>query len=67
MTVAATEKLDGDIALSNLVVAVPAGAERMIGPFPPQAFNALDGSGLADVTWSATASVTFAPLKLSRP
>lgn len=67
VTVAATEKLDGDIALASDAVTVAAGAEALIGPFPPQAYSAVDGSGLADVTYSAVASVTVGAFSLSQP
>lgn len=44
----------------DLVVAVPAGGERMIGPFEPARFN--DSNGLVSVTYSAVTTVTVAPL-----
>lgn len=45
-------------AIADVAVAVPAGAERLIGPFPAEHFAGSDG--LASVSWSASASVTFA-------
>lgn len=45
----------------NLVVAVPAGADRMIGPFPAQRYAGPDG--LVGVTYSATAGVTVAAVR----
>lgn len=42
--------------VSNVVVAVGAGAQKLIGPFPA-AYN--DGNGNLQVTWSATSSVSF--------
>ncbi|MFN7019900.1 MAG: hypothetical protein ACK4WH_01055 [Phycisphaerales bacterium] len=41
--------------VSNLVVAVPAGATRVIGPIPP-AYN--DGNGKAQISYSGVTSVT---------
>jgi len=64
VTVAATEKIDGDLEVADVAVAVPAGTEKMIGPFPPQVFDAVDGSGLADVTYTGVTSVTVAALGL---
>ena len=46
-------------AIADLVVAVPAGAERWIGPFRGPA-HADPGTGLVTVTYSATATVTAA-------
>lgn len=46
------------LAVADAQVAVPAGAERFIGPFPREHFAGSDG--LVSVTWSAAASVTFA-------
>lgn len=43
------------MTLTNQVVAVPAGASRLIGPIPPS-FN--DGNGKVQLAYSATASVT---------
>lgn len=44
----------------NIVVNVPAGGERMIGPFPPDRFNGANGVA---VTYSAIAGVTVAAVK----
>lgn len=60
VTVATPNKLIG-LDLADVAVSVPAGEDRFIGPFPTQHFAGSDG--LADVTWSATASVTFAVAK----
>jgi hypothetical protein len=48
--------------LHNVVVSVPAGAERMIGPFD-KAFYVNESTGKATVTYSATATVTVAAIK----
>lgn len=45
----------------NLAVAVPAGEERMIGPFPEGRFAGADG--LAAVTYSGVTSVTIASFR----
>lgn len=50
--------VDG-LAIPERAVTVPAGANRMV-PLPPGTYRSADG--LADVAWSATASVTFAVL-----
>lgn len=49
-------------AVADVAVAIPAGEERLIGPFPRNHFAGSDG--LADVAWSATASVTFAVVRI---
>lgn len=54
----ATRPADGTfpaMTLSNQVVAVAAGATKLIGPIPP-AFN--DGNGNVQITYSAVTSVT---------
>jgi len=53
----------GNVALSDRVVAVGAGATRMIGPFPPRFNNA---SGQVAVGYSAVASVTVGAFRLAR-
>lgn len=45
----------------DVVVAVPAGAERLIGPFPQARFN--DANGKAQVAYSGVTSVTVAARK----
>lgn len=54
--------IDG-LAVADLAVAVPAGGERMVGPMSGELFND-PVDGLADITWSASASVTFAVVSL---
>lgn len=46
----------------DVVVAVPAGAERIIGPFPKQRFN--DPLSKVHVSYSAVTSVTVAVLEV---
>lgn len=48
----------------DVVVAVPAGATRLIGPFPPWRFN--QPSGLVGVAYSAVTSVTVRAILTSR-
>jgi hypothetical protein len=48
------------LAIADVAVSVPAGGDRFIGPFPRGHFAG--AGGLVSVTWSATASVTFAPI-----
>jgi len=45
--------VDG-LAVADLVVAVPAGATRLIGPFPTSIYNQVDGSLFVDVSVSTT-------------
>lgn len=47
----------------NLVVAVPAGADRMVGPLPSVRFSA-EADGLVLVTYSAAATVAVAAVRL---
>jgi hypothetical protein len=61
-TVATPGSVEG-LAVADLAVAVAAGAEAMIGPISAGLFrNPVDG--LVDVSWSASASVTFAALSV---
>lgn len=53
----------GGFAIADLAVSVPAAGERFIGPVSPDLFRDR-ADGLADVIWSAAASVTFAVLAL---
>lgn len=52
--------VDG-LAVGNLIVAVPNGGERIIGPFPQNIYNQVDGKVYVD--WSAVTSVTAAVLR----
>jgi hypothetical protein len=60
-TVQTPGTVDG-LGISDLIVAVPAGEERMIGPFPSGVYNQTDGTTYVD--WSAATSVTAAVLLL---
>lgn len=55
-----------DVAVADVAVAVPAGGERMIGPFPAEHFAAAS-DGLADISWSGVTSVTVAAVQLIQP
>ena len=46
----------------DAVVAIPAGEERMIGPFPKARFD--DANGDVQITYSAVTSVTVAVVEL---
>lgn len=48
--------------IDDLQVNVPAGEDRMIGPFPPGGFAGADG--MADITYTAATSVTVAVLRV---
>lgn len=64
-SVTCTVVIPGTVAgqdIGDVAVAVPAGAERFIGPLTRSIFAAADG--LVDVSWSATTSVTFASLRI---
>lgn len=52
----------GQLAIANLVVAVPATSERIIGPFS-EAFN--DSDGLVTVGYSATTTVTAGAFRMA--
>lgn len=53
----------GSVTISNMSVAIPAGEERLIGPFP-EAY--LDTAGDVNIAYSATTSVTAAAFTLPR-
>lgn len=54
------------LAEADAAVAVPAGAERMLGPFPFETF-ADPATGLGNITYSGVTSLTVAVLKCPRP
>jgi len=51
-----------DLAISDLVVAVPAGEERMIGEFPPAYYNQSDDT--VDINFSSVTTITIAAFHL---
>lgn len=60
VTIPRTRTVDGQPAAS-LVVAVPAGATRLIGPFRPADYN--DGEGKVQVTYDGVTDVTVLLIK----
>jgi hypothetical protein len=46
----------------DVVVAVPAGADRLIGPFPPDLADPIDG--LVAITYSAVTTVTVGAVSI---
>ena len=68
VTVAATKVPIANMTTTNVVTSVTtAAAGWLIGPFPPEQFNATDGSGLADITYSGVTSLTVAVLQFNQP
>uniref|UniRef100_A0A6H1ZEH9 Uncharacterized protein n=1 Tax=viral metagenome TaxID=1070528 RepID=A0A6H1ZEH9_9ZZZZ len=57
VTVDTPGQVDG-LDVAQLAVAIAAGLERMIGPFPPGVYNQI--SGKIHVTFSAVTTVTLA-------
>jgi hypothetical protein len=55
----------GSVAIANRVSAVPAGAERIIGPIPQGFVN--NATGLATITYSVVTSVTRAAIAAPQP
>lgn len=51
----------GGLTITNPVIAVAAGAEKIIGPFDPKYFN--DASGFVNLTYSAATSVTVSVIQ----
>lgn len=64
VTVNSTAAAGPGLAASNNVVAVAAGATKLIGPFPPAGFTD-PATGLATVICSSVTSVTIAALKFA--
>jgi hypothetical protein len=56
VTISTTGKLAG-LSLAALVIAVPNGQERMIGPFDPTVFNQADGNVYADLSGATSVTV----------
>lgn len=61
VTIATPGTVDG-LAIADRTVSVPAGEDRMIGPFPPHIYN--NANGEIDVSFSFITSVTLAALNL---
>lgn len=66
VTIAAPKQVLPDLEVTDPVVAVAAGATKLIGPFPASQFAQAD-DGLCDVTYSGTTSVTAAAIRLKQP
>jgi hypothetical protein len=65
VTIVTPRKVIGaDIA--DIAVAIPAGEEKLIGPFPAQHF-ADPTTGLASVTYSGVTSLTIGAFELAQP
>ena len=47
----------------DVAVAIPAGEERMIGPFPKDRFN--DGGGYVQITYSGVTALTIAAVTVA--
>ncbi|MBU0846543.1 hypothetical protein KKH23_05085 [Patescibacteria group bacterium] len=60
VTIETVATVDG-LAVADRDLAVPAGEDRMIGPFPTGTYN--DSDGKAQLTYDAVTSVTIAVLK----
>lgn len=54
--------LQGGLSFVDPVIAVAAGAERLIGPLDPRFFN--DATGLVSITYSAVTTVTVAAVQV---
>jgi hypothetical protein len=54
----------GALAVADEVIAVAAGAEKDIGPFPAGRFN--DANGQVNVSYSGVTTVTVAALRLAQ-
>ena len=61
-TTSATVAGFGVVTKANRTVTVPAGEDRLIGPFPTKAFN--NSSSQVEVGYSATTSVTVAAVRV---
>jgi hypothetical protein len=61
VTIATPATVDG-LAVADRTVSIPAGEERMIGPFPSNTYN--DSTGKVQLTYDGIVSVTIAIIKL---
>lgn len=56
----------GGLAVADLAVTVAAGAQRLVGPFPPPIYNdSLINPGNVSVTYSAVTTVTVNVVKVT--
>jgi hypothetical protein len=57
-----TQSTSDGLAVADRAVAIPAGEERLIGPFPSAIYD--DGNGKVQLTYDAVTSMTIAALRL---
>jgi len=60
VTIVSQSTVDG-LAVADRAIAIPAGEERFIGPFPQGTYN--NSSGQVELTYSGVTSLTIAVLK----
>jgi len=60
MTIVSQATVDG-LAVADRTVAIPAGEERVVGPFPTATYN--DGDGLVQLTYDAVVTLTIGIIK----
>lgn len=53
----------GKLTKADAGGSVAAGAHQVFGPFKPSAFNAVAGTGIASITYSAVTSLTIAVIQ----
>lgn len=63
LTITTPGTVDGDLAIPDRVVAIAAGAEKLVGPFPNHAYKD-PSDGLVHCALSVTATVTVAAYQL---
>lgn len=68
MTIQTPNQIDGNLAIADLDITIPAGEERMVGPFTSGDFHTADpGATITtaiNVDWDASTSITVAVIKL---
>ena len=65
-TFATPGTVDG-LAIAELVVDIPAGEDRIIGPFPPETYNTEEGvTDTVKVTFEGVASLTIAAIVMPK-
>jgi hypothetical protein len=62
VTVVTQQTVETDLAVADRDIVVPAGEERIVGPFPQATYN--DGDGKVQMTYSDETDLTIAVLKL---
>ena len=64
-TSSATENIPGYglVTISDISVAIAAGAEKFIGPIDPNAYNSTSGTGTVAITYSGVTSLTIAAIQ----